>query len=424
MFNVRWVRGGPSSLLAAMLLLSCGAGPVGTTWAQKPPMSGRVRLLLPPVIYAVPRNEANLYLDNVVLVLNRDNYTFDVICDKGIQLAERWTFTPEVTDVGEYPIEVVVRDETNAVLARGRSTVRVVPFEQKVAGITTLLLVGASLTEYSIYPQQLLDLDKKDGYLLLKLIGSRGPNDAPATGELRHEGYSGWTAEAFVTLHGPLSRSGYYKRPETGSPFVYETTPGKYQLDFARYCKEFNGGQGPDSITIHLIPNDVFTATDETIENRVDKMLGYYDTLIKAFHKARTNTRIGVVLTAPPSRSQDGFRNYTGAGRQTRWQYRRNLHRALERVVQQYAGREAEHIYLIPAYVNFDAERHYPTRTANANGRCSAKRSARGSSAQPRKPESTSRGTHATRAAFPAVSTAVTSVASAAIRRQRRAAVG
>jgi lysophospholipase L1-like esterase len=246
-----------------------------------------------------------------------------------------------------------------------------VPFQQKVDGLTTVLLVGASLTEYSIYPQQLLDLDKKDGYMLLKFIGSRGPNDAPPTGELRHEGYSGWTAEAFVTFHGPLSRSGYYKRPETGSPFVYETSPGKYQLDFARYCKEFNGGEGPDAITIHLIPNDVFTATDETIETRVEKMLGFYDMLINEFHRVRKDTRVGVVLTAPPSRSQDGFRNYIGAGRQTRWQYRRNHHRALERVVQRYGGREKEYIFLVPSYVNFDADHHYPTREAPVNARSS-----------------------------------------------------
>jgi lysophospholipase L1-like esterase len=339
--------------------------------ARTQSMPGRVRLLLPPVIYAVPRIEANLYFDNVVLVLNRDNYAFEVICEKGNQLSERWTFTPEATDVGEYPIEVIVRDETNAVVARGRSKLRVVPFVEKVEGITSVLLVGASLTQYSIYPQQLLDLDKKDGYMLLRFIGSRGPNDAPPTGELRHEGYSGWTAEAFVTFHGPLSRSGYFKRPETGSPFVYETAPGKYQLDFARYCKEFNGGQGPDAITIQLMPNDVFTANDETIESRIDKMLGFYDTLITEFHRVRPDTRVGVILVAPPSQSQDGFRNYVGAGRQTRWQYRRNIHRALERVVDHYSGRENADIYLLPVYVNFDTEHHYPTWTANANARSS-----------------------------------------------------
>jgi lysophospholipase L1-like esterase len=360
-----------SRLMGVLLVLACCVFIARSSEVDNQPNSSNVRLLLPSVIYAVPRIESNVYFDNVVLVLNRQNYAFDVICDKGVQLAERWTFTPEPQDVGDFPLEIVVRDETNAVLARGKTIIHVAPLEQKVDGLTTLLLVGASLTEYSIYPQQLLDLDKRDGYMRLKLIGSRGPNDAPPTGELRHEGYSGWTAEAFVTLHGPLSRSGYYKRPETGSPFVYEVSPGQYQLDFARYCNEFNSGVGPVAITIHLIPNDVFTATDETIESRVSKMLEFYDILIKEFHRVRRDTRIGVILTAPPSRSQDGFRNYRGAGRQTRWQYRRNYHRALERVMQRYSGRESENIYLVPSYVNFDADHHYPTMTVPANARTS-----------------------------------------------------
>jgi len=348
------------------VLLICGSVCLNATAAPAEP--GRMRLSMPPVIYAVPGIESNLYFDNVVLILNPNNYAFDVICDKGKQLAERWTFTPEAKDVGDYGIEVVVRDEANAVLARGRSTVKVVPLD-RASGLTTLLLVGASLTEYAFYPQQLLDLDKSDGYLALKLIGSRGQADGPPTSPLRHEGYSGWTAEAFVTLHGPLSRSGYYVPAQTGSPFVYETAPGHFQLDFARYCKEFNNGDGPDVITLHLLANDVFTATDETIDDRVEKMIGYYDTLVREFHRVRPDTRIGIVMTVPPSRSQDGFRNYTGAGRQTRWQYRRNLHRAWERMIEHYSGHEAEYIYLVPAYLNFDTERNYPTWKATAHAR-------------------------------------------------------
>ena len=355
--------------LAASVLLLLSTVPASSQ--QSAPMPGRVRLVLPPVIYAVPGIETNIYFDNVVLVLNPANYAFEAICAKGIQLSERWTFTPKDEDAGEYPIEIVVRDESNAIVARATSKVRVTPKRNDHPGLTTLLLVGASLTEYSIYPQQLMDLDKKDGWLRLKLIGSRGPDDAPPTGELRHEGYSGWTAEAFVTLHGPLSRSGYLISPQTGSPFVYETKPGQYHLDFAQYCKQFNDGQAPDVITIHLIVNDIFTATDDNIEKRITTMIGYYDQLVAEFHRVRPDTRIGIILTAPPSRSQDGFRNYIGAGHQTRWQYRRDLHRAYERMIEHYAGQEGKYVYLIPEYVNLDTERDYPTWTAPANARSS-----------------------------------------------------
>jgi lysophospholipase L1-like esterase len=40
-------------------------------------------------------------------------------------------------------------------------------------------------------------------------------------------------------------------------------------------------------------------------------------------------------------------------------------------VVQRYGGREGENIYLVPVYVNFDAEHSYPTSTASANARAS-----------------------------------------------------
>src|SRR5262249_51634080 len=86
-------------------------------------------------------------------------------------------------------------------------------------------------------------------------------------------------------------------------------------------------------------------------------------------HAARTDTKIGIVMTTPPSRSQDGFRNYIGAGRQTRAQYRRNEHRLIEEMVRCYAGRESERIFLIPAYLNLDTERFFPTWNSPTSSR-------------------------------------------------------
>lgn len=361
----------------AIALATCVGAAGGSTpsatqpAATQPVLENRVRLLLPPVIYAVPGIESNIYFDNVVLVLNRDNYAFQTICDKGLQLEERWSFTPKPEDVGEFPVEIAVRDESNAVLARAKTIVKVVPADRNSK--LTLLLVGASLTEYSIYPQHILDLDQADPNFSLTLLGTRGPKNAPATGPLRHEGYSGWTAQAFATSSGTLSRTGQYKRPETGSPFVYEDEPGKKHLDFARYCKETAKGVLPDAITIQLLPNDVFSCTDENIDEQMDKTIGFYDDLLATFHKANPAIRVGIVLPAPATPSQDGFRNYKGPRRQTSWQYRRNIHRAWERMIAKYAGRESEQIYLVPNYVNFDAERGYPTWTAPAHARSSEK---------------------------------------------------
>jgi lysophospholipase L1-like esterase len=346
------------------------AAPETTAPTTAPAQPGRVRLLLPPVIYAVPGIESNVYFDNVVLVTESADYAFDVRCDKGVQFQERWAFTPKDADVGDYPIDVIVRDTSNVIVARGQSMVHVAAKDKGPDKPITLLLVGASWTEYSIYPRHLLDLNDHDAHLRLKLIGSRGFDNGPPTGELRHEGYSGWTAEAFVILHGPLARTGKYEYDGRGSPFVYDDGPdGKPLLDFARYCKQFNDGQPPDVLTIHLIANDIFTATDENIEARCDRMMNFYDQLVNEFHKVGPKTRIGVILSEPPSHSQDGFRNYIGAGKQTQWQYRRDLHRALERMMQHYRDREAEQIYLVPSYINLDTEHNFPTWTSLASAR-------------------------------------------------------
>ena len=43
-----------------------------------------VKLLLPERIYAVPGVEINVYFQNIVTVINPDNYVFDVDCKKAV----------------------------------------------------------------------------------------------------------------------------------------------------------------------------------------------------------------------------------------------------------------------------------------------------------------------------------------------------
>jgi lysophospholipase L1-like esterase len=332
-------------------------------------ISGPVRLTMPSVIYATPGIECNVYFDNIVLVLNRHNYAFDVGCEKGFTLAERWAFTPADEECGDFPIAIEVRDEANKLLARGESLIRVGRPMSTPAAPVTLLVLGASFVEYSIYPQHILELSKAESALPLRLLGSRGAGNMPATGDLRHEGYSGWTAEAFATLSGPVSRTGYHHRPGTGSPFVYQSEDGTKALDFGRYLDEFNDGKAPDFVTIDLGGNDIFSATDATIDATIDRMFTHYDAVIDSIRKAGPQTRIGVLASTPPSSSQDGFRNYVGTGKQTQWQFHRNIHRLVERKLEHYDHRTSEGIYFVPTFANLDTEAHFPTWTSPRNAR-------------------------------------------------------
>jgi len=328
---------------------------------------GKVRLVLPKTIYATSDVETNIYFDNIILTANSANYAFDVRCDKGVHLAEKWTYLPKQNEAGDYPLTAEVHDDTNAVVARASSILRVSSAAAGAERRVTLLAVGDSLTEASIYTQRLLELCDGPNGPVLTLIGSRGSGNSPARGSNRHEGYSGWTAEAFVTLVGPAPRTGFFKRPETGSPFVYVDTSGQPKLDFPRYCQQFNAGNAPDFVTFGLGGNDIFYATDADINELTDKIFTFYDALVNMVRDFRRTTKIGIFFIIPPSTSQDGFQGYSTVERQTRWQFRRDQHRFIERLIEHYGGRQAENIYLIPLYLNLDCAHSYPMRASPWN---------------------------------------------------------
>jgi lysophospholipase L1-like esterase len=329
--------------------------------------TGKIRLLLPKALYAVPGVEMNIYFDNVVLALNPNNYAFNVACEKGIFQAERWTFTPQPGDVGEYPLLIEVRDEAHDLVARAQSTIKIVPADTGAGRPLTCLCIGDSLTHHSHYTGHLLNLFKKTNNPDLTLIGTHNPPDAKAP-ENRHEGYGGWTAERFITHYTETARTGEYQF--RGSPFLYPGPDGKPQLDFKQYCRETNQGKAPDIVTIFLGINDTFGATEENIADHIARMLRYYDTLIEMIHGLRKDTQIGAVLLPPPAASQDAFgANYACSA--SRWQAKRNQHKIVETMIAHYAGREKENLRLIPAFVNLDCRHNYPRETVPCNARTS-----------------------------------------------------
>ena len=353
--------------LLVLALLSAGVSAQSVDSARDPAgaFPGEVRLLLPATIYAVPGVETNVYFDNVVLVVNPANVAFDVTCAKGAQQNERWTYTPQADEVDDYPFTLEVWDDTNAVIARAASTIRVVPARAGAGRTFSLLCIGDSLTHHNVYPRHLLDLCKAEGDPKITLIGSHSPGATGPT-ELRHEGYGGWTAQAFATRDTGVARTGdYHKR---ASPFMYADADGRLKLDFARYCAQLNGGAAPDFVTIFLGCNDTFSATDADIDARIDTMLTHYDALIQMIHGLSKDTRIGAVLLVPPAASQDAFGANCRCG-QTRWQYKRNQHRVVERMTEHYGGRESENLWLIPANVNLDCVHNYPQNAAPWNAR-------------------------------------------------------
>jgi lysophospholipase L1-like esterase len=321
-----------------------------------------VRLRLPETIYAVPGVETNVYFDNVVLVLNPANYAFDVTCEKGLQQAERWTFTPSDKEVGTWPFSLEVRDETNRIIASAKSVLKVSPPDAGEAKPVSVLLIGDSLTHASVYPQQLLDLCAKPHNPKLTLVGTHVPRkESP---ENRHEGYGGWTARRFAKLY--VKPAPARDTPGRNSPFLYEDASGKPKLDFASYCRDANAGNPPDFVVIFLGCNDTFGATDETIESTIDDMFTHMDALIAMIRAVSDRTDIGLLPPVPPAATQDSFgANYRSG--QTRWQYKRNQHRVVERMLERYAPRAGDRIWIVPGWPNLDCLHNYPQTVAPWN---------------------------------------------------------
>lgn len=357
-------------LLFSLSLFTCNsASSAGETTKPKtkPEVNNSLRLSLPPIIYAVPGIETNVYFDNVCLVINPANYVFDVHCNRGHLQDDRWTYTPTEKEVGDYTFELKVIDQNNQTVASQKSRLRVVPKNAGKEKSLSLLMIGDSLTHNSIYPKQVFELSKKFRGPKLKLIGSHSPNSGP---KVRHEGYGGWTAVRFATHFKETARTGNYR--ERGSPFLYADEKGKPKLDFQRYCKEFNEGKAPDLVTIFLGPNDVYSATDETIKERTDTMIAHLDILVKMIQGYSDKTKIGLMLPVPPAATQNAFGTTNGRG-QTRWQYKRNQQYVVEQISKRYQDKVDQQVYLVPTNLNLDCAHNYPARNESRNAHNSEK---------------------------------------------------
>ncbi len=331
---------------------------------------GELQLLLPEKIQAVAGVPTNIYFDNAVLVINPANYAFDITCRRGTQLDDRWTFNPKPEDVGDHPLVLEVRDQQNALIARASTVVEVVAPDAGKDREISMLMMGDSLTNATVYVQQVYDRCQSTemGNPKLILFGTRDTGIEGVT----HEGYGGWTAVRFATHYSGVARGGPYK--ENGSPFLYKPKDpdglmiagqgdpdekAQAVLDFGRYCKAFNNGKAPDFVTILLGCNDTFHGTPDDIDTRIDAMFSHYETLLTMIHKFSPETKIGALLLVPAAATQNAFgANYTSG--QTRWQYKRNQHRVVERMMQTFGGREDKNVYLVPAQLNLDCVNNYP----------------------------------------------------------------
>ncbi len=336
-----------------LLLLSLTALMFVTTGAEETTAS---RLQLPPEIYAVPGIESNIYFDNVFLTVNPDNFVFDVTCAKGRNDAKRWRFIPNDDDVGTYPLELKVSCD-NGEVASATSTLIVSPRDAGAGHNISLLIIGDSLTDASLYPAKIYNNFSTLQSPKLTMIGTNGPGGTPANG-VAYEGYGGWTWETFLTKDIPTPlRGGQNTAPPyfRASPFIINGI-----FDFSGYLQRNNNGIPPDFIVIMLGINDILTADDDTIAQTVENAMDDAQKIIRMLRAAAPDAIIGIGLVTPGAQSQDAFgSNYTCG--LTRWQYRKNQHFINSEMIRVFSAGSDKKLFLIPTNLNLDCENHFPT---------------------------------------------------------------
>jgi lysophospholipase L1-like esterase len=316
-----------------------------------------LELTLPPEIYAAPGVELSIYFDNIVCTRTPEAYTFQVTCPIGKTEANRWRVKPLASQSGTHSLTVEVKDPT------GKKTLAKATTRLKVAGRKTdrskelrLLIVGDSLTQAQVYPVELARWLDEPGNPKWVMLGKIQASD-----RVRFEGYSGWRWSTFVTnyVEGPVTA------PNLGtSPFVFARNNGKPELDVPRYLKETCDGVPPDVITILLGINDCFWASTapenkKGVNDALDSMFEYADTLLKAFRKAAPEARIGLCLTPPPNARESAFvASYKDAYH--RWNWKQVQHTLVQRQLREFGGREKENLFIIPTQLNLDPVDGFP----------------------------------------------------------------
>ena len=327
-----------------------------------------LRLTLPPTFYAVPGVEAAIYYDNIVLTETPEQFKFTVQTDLGKSETKRWSVTPSGTAVGDHPVTVTVADSTGKTLQSARTTLRIIQRDAGAGKMVRLLIVGDSLTNASMYPNEIARLLSQPGNPKWKMLGTHRP--AGVAKDVAHEGYGGWTWRSFVSRYEPKPDPATRKR---SSPFVFLGADNKPSLDLPRYFKECCNNERPDIVTVMLGINDCFSAKPDdlkAIDAKIDDMFQQAELLLKAFRAAAPQALIGVCLTTPPNARESGFEaNYKG--KYHRWGWKKIQHRIVERQLKHFAARESDHIFIVPTELNLDPVAGYPDNNGvhpNATG--------------------------------------------------------
>lgn len=353
----------PSAEFAAQIAGTGSTSSNPVVYIQLPTAAGNV-------IPALEGRELNLYFDNIIqTTVPLDQLCVDVVCSKGAQYADFWRYTPTSGDAGSTSITVSVWTKDRATqLASATATLKTVALAYPSSPVSRkVLLVGDSTLANGIVAAELVNLFNGDPKYALTLVGSNTGTVADSGSVSRSvalEAISGWTyslfnsdtSTAWTQINGTA---------RTGSPFVFSGA-----FNFASYLstRGISMASG-DWVIVNLGINDLFSYLDDASANTaITTVLGILSGWVTSINAAVSGVRIGVCLTTPPCRSQDGFGSAYGSN-QTRMRYVRNIKLLRDAILAAYDSTTVSGVVVVPYHVGLDTANNFATVTSAVNAR-------------------------------------------------------
>lgn len=311
-------------------------------------------LNLPSKVYALADTELNLYFDNMVDGRYTD-YSFDITCSVGMQLERGFRITATSASAGNYALTVKATRKSDGSVVEKTASLIVTGTSAGSGDSASVIILGDSTTD-NLYVTGKIHTDFSEDVMTVSTIGTRG------TSPNNHEGRSGWRFEYYFTKESMTYTDG---RGTIYNPFYNPTS----QTFDATYYFANSGIAKPDYFMINLGINDMFGAlSDAQLATSIESGIGYCDSMISSIKTASPDTKVVVCMTIPPNFSQDAFgKEYKN--NQTRARYKRNNILWVERLIQEYDGREAESIYLCPINLSLDTIYNMGLETLPVNAR-------------------------------------------------------
>ena len=332
-----------------------------SAWAGAPLARVDLTPLLPPIIYATVGVPAIVNFENSILGSGLTQLVFKVECMVGSASAAQWHYTPRAEDVGVHAFTLSVFSAAGKKLAGASCWLHVSSPAKALVSPINLLLIGASQTMATHYPNRVaVLLDQYPGKGNWRMLGThRTKNALPG---VAHEGYGGKSWQWFASNYEDKPDGDYLKR---SSPFVF-LLEGRPCLDLDRYFKECNAGIKPDAIVFLIGINDVFSASadpDNLAEQKYQELFVNAEKLLMEFRRACPQAVFGLGLIPAPNRRSGAFEHdyknkYTRAGWLPVW---RELIKRQILFAQSAASQGAE---IVPLHLCLDPEKDYPENNA------------------------------------------------------------